>query len=89
MSSKDGGPAFPSQMMDRNGIPYAQGVFGMSLRDYFAGQALVGVMAQGSGLRREGNGTATILSDEIARASYRLADAMLAARESEGWATDD
>lgn len=80
MSSKDGGPAFPSQMMDRNGIPYAQGVFGMSLRDYFAGQALAG---QAGHPDNDGD------PEGNAKWAYRLADAMLAARESEGGATDD
>jgi len=50
---------------------------GMTLRDYFAGQALVGLLAQS-------NGTATISPhDEGAKYAYEMADAMLEAREQE------
>ena len=37
---KDGGPAFPAQHFD-----LADGEHGMTLRDWFAGQALMGMMA--------------------------------------------
>jgi hypothetical protein len=53
---------------------------GMTLRDYFAGQALVGIL--GSGDAKIDN----IISDEfasatLAQSTYIIADAMLAARE--------
>lgn len=67
---KDGGNAFPQR---------AKGDGGMSLRDWFAGQALPGLMGRaGSGDLREGEG----LAQMYARLAYTVADAMLAAREA-------
>lgn len=70
----DGGPAFPRQ--DERG-PHGEGIRegwdGMSLRDWFAGRALTGLLAQ------------TPKADSaalFAREAYVAADAMLAARES-------
>ena len=60
----DGGPAFPVQ----NG--YGQ-VFGMTLRDWFAGQALV---SMGVEYTHEWHAS-------VAECAYRYADAMLRARE--------
>jgi hypothetical protein len=65
MSAHDnGGPAFPHQKDD--GSPY----WGMSLRDWFAGQALVGIAT---------NRTARPYEQDAEQA-YRYADAMLAER---------
>lgn len=60
-SINNGGPAFPC---------YVYGTHGMTLRDWFAGQALVGA-------------TQIIDNDygAIAREAYRYADAMLDARK--------
>ena len=67
MSDKDGGPAFPSTISD-DGLH----VGGMSLRDYFAAKAMQGLMAS----------PADPESMEVAaKWSYKLADAMLKARE--------
>lgn len=65
---KDGGSAFPIMDANAQGIPVCV-EFGMSLRDYFAAKVLCGWPAT--------------YSDEAshARASYRMADAMLKARE--------
>ena len=70
----DGGPAFPSTVQeDMDGYPrYAAGYGGMSLRDYFAGQAMGGQLADPDG---------EIDPKLIARWSYAYADAMLAERE--------
>ena len=65
----DGGPAFPLQSI---GPEFAPGYAGMTLRDWFAGQALVGLS-----VRREGKCDA-----DDAENAYRLADAMLKAREA-------
>lgn len=67
----DGGPAFPHVASD--GHPDYR--CGMSLRDWFAGQALAGFVQQAD------------LVEEyrhkfIAKSCYRLADAMLAARKA-------
>ena len=53
---------------------------GMTLRDYFAGQALVGVIANGqyeAGKKVNENNFAQVLAKTV----YNLADAMLEARE--------
>lgn len=65
-TTNNGGPAFPVASPD-TGTNY-----GMSLRDYFAGQALAGIWAN-----HETTGT----SDDLAALAYKSADAMLAARE--------
>jgi hypothetical protein len=65
--TNDGGPAFPQQMC------------GMSLMDWFAGQALSG-LAWKSG-SREGDHEA---AQQVAEACYIMADAMLAERAKGG-----
>lgn len=72
-----GGPAFAAGNHEQGGDP------GMTLRDYYAGQALIGCLTQCSGhqeLMLDGRGY-TNLSD-IALGLFRIADAMLKARES-------
>jgi len=62
----DGGPAFPLK------APLTSDSLGMSLRDYFAAKAMQGLMAS----------PADPESMEVAaKWSYKLADAMLKARE--------
>jgi hypothetical protein len=62
-----GGPAFPLQSI---GPDFAPGYSGMTLRDWFAGQALAGIAATGSSSSYEQD------ADE----AYRYADAMLVSR---------
>jgi hypothetical protein len=72
MSAKinDGGPAFPVNAEIYNGT----GLCGMTLRDWFAGQALAGLVFHNDyGARSD---------DEIANGAYAYADAMIAAREA-------
>lgn len=77
----NGGPAFPRPISD-NGqdhpadrvVSYAQD--GMSLRDYFAGQALQGIMAGYWGNPEIFELSAEVISNE----AYIAADAMLKAR---------
>ena len=64
---EDGGPAFPGIIG-----PPSEFAHGMSLRDYFAGQALAGYVT-----RPESNDYSY---EAIAEWSYRAADAMLADR---------
>jgi hypothetical protein len=68
---KDGGPAFPSKINNDYEIAFFPG---MTLRDWFAGQALMGMLA--CGYAHDEN-----TSSFTAAASYQMADAMLAARE--------
>jgi hypothetical protein len=77
---KDGGPAFPRaatfiDATDSPGGDYYEPVDGMSLRDYFAGQALAGICGDGI----PGGHHAPKLT---AFDAYQYADAMLAAREA-------
>jgi hypothetical protein len=77
MKSVTGGPAFPVP-----GLQHDEDFNGMTLRDYFAGQALIGI-ASGEGVR------ACLHSAQLnnvsprqvaAKVAYDYADAMLAAR---------
>ncbi len=74
MSTKDnGGPAFPT---DPNTQPGFYQHHGMSLRDWFAGQAL------GAFLHiNNANYAGPIVFAEVAGVAYLQADAMLAERE--------
>ncbi len=71
----DGGPAFPTDMRQfENGTWFDQivdGRSGMSLRDWFAGQALVGMLAHGKWPPQD-----------IPSQAYAAADAMLAERKN-------
>jgi len=71
----NGGPAFPHTHESWHSYPdrMAQPPSGMSLRDWFAGQALAGLLTQPAEIEF-GPG-------HFAKASYKMADAMLAARE--------
>lgn len=75
----DGGPAFPQCEWSS---PEVRGQMkGMSLRDWFAGQALMGEMASQSpdvGEWKNDTGTDHLL--KRATFLYRFADAMIAAR---------
>jgi hypothetical protein len=74
MTTKDdGGPAFPT--LDNNGQGLVLREWGMTLRDWFAGQALAGFCADPSNHE--------LFDDamDAAQNAYELADAMLAARK--------
>ena len=77
MSEKnDGGPAFPLQVEDRDQHEGSQ--YGMSLRDYFAGQVIGSLVhACAADTRKEGMS----YEEHIARNAYEIADAMLNERE--------
>lgn len=75
---EDGGPAFPVL----GNVGYNSDWVsedGMSLRDHFAGRALVGLLASGT-FSNSGNGFEAFISEK----AFNLADAMLAARKSGG-----
>lgn len=72
-----GGFAFPSQSKLPSGGDLNS--HGMSLRDWFAGQALLGLLADGENMRahqRAGHD----LGEWVASSAYHTADAMLKAR---------
>lgn len=74
MSTHDGGPAFPQISYQRVGdMEIGETDGGMTLRDYFAGQALAGFCATGL---KAGNGPAGFAST-----AYEMADAMLRERD--------
>tara|TARA_R110000868_G_scaffold2666_10_gene18858 strand:- start:2118 stop:2375 length:258 start_codon:yes stop_codon:yes gene_type:complete len=74
----DGGPAFPSKMLvnrfaTEETAQKLIGADGMTLRDWFAGMALMGFSTQPD--------NCSTPCDNIAGWSYQQADAMLATRE--------
>jgi hypothetical protein len=73
MTKNNGGPAFPTVA--------GQTVYsnGMSLRDWFAGQALAGICAYSG----EGSKLIDTNPKAIAKTAYIWADAMIAARGAE------
>lgn len=85
----DGGPAFPNN--DAHGCAFS----GMTLRDYFAGQALAGLCANSGLFAKLAELRAFLLEDmtpkecdvfehkTISNASHQIADAMLTAREAQ------
>lgn len=76
----DGDSAFPVFMQDSANNAYHIGP-GMSLRDYFAGQALVGIVSADMGaVQRLADKTQTSSTFMAARIAYDFADAMLKAR---------
>lgn len=85
MTDKTGGLAFPVVYHDGDGQRYHNG---MSLRDWLAGQALIGLLAEP--VPEGGSAAVYILSgrstfegsyeERFACAAYKLADAMLRER---------
>lgn len=71
---KDGGPAFACTQANTNS---EGGWEGMSLRDYFAGQICAWAWLDG----RDRKTDLKLSNEEIAKACYELADAMLAQRD--------
>ncbi|PRG91317.1 hypothetical protein C6V04_17575 [Burkholderia multivorans] len=75
-TTKTGGPAFPIAdpfaLRPRDETELERIASGMTLRDYFAGQALIATFL---------NGFAGPNEDDRAALCYRMADAMLRARE--------
>lgn len=83
MAKNDGGPAFPAEYIDRTtGNRWPEP--GMSLRDYFAGQALQGLIPEIAGnLANEADHRlAPKAMRNGALLSYMIADAMIEARDA-------
>ncbi len=79
-TTDDGGAAFARAEFYSSSIGTIAGSKGMSLRDYFAGQAAIGILAHHKTLPTGGPGLEHVIPS-VARESYRMADAMLAARK--------
>lgn len=84
----DGGPAFPGSIAVSAVGGVHEGAQGMALRDWFAGQALAGMLANGfrpdEAMKRNGPGARLDWGhDTYANAAFRMADHMLAARTGE------
>lgn len=82
----DGGPAFPVTIAHTNVGPVTtvETFFGMSLRDWFAGQALAGSLAACANPASCGPEHAFGSTEQLGLTCYQIADAMLAARKSGG-----
>lgn len=72
--TNDGGPAFP--VIESHPVYGTRVDGGMSLRDYFAGQALAAILTHESAYEHSGE-------SQVARMAYMQADAMLAIRNEE------
>jgi len=79
--SDDSGPAFPACNEAWNNQ-----TLGMTLRDYFAGQALAGVWA---GRESDFVKISAPTTTDVAIACYAIADAMIAARSGHGRPTGE
>lgn len=82
----DGGPAFPVPTWPRqaDGQPMSScefGLGGMTLLDYFASQALIGILANQSLLTVVDQHIQGPTTDAAAKYAYGVAEAMLKARE--------
>jgi hypothetical protein len=74
-NKQNGGPVYPCKTYTQSGHPNGESM-GMTLRDYFAGQALAGLLAgHGRPIQK------IFLSDE-ALLCYEYADAMIAERDN-------
>ncbi len=78
MTKNTGGPAFPCETLgvDQHG-EYRKPYEGMTLRDYFAAKAMQGMLSANG----DENGFLEYEEKTVAKNAYKLADAMLKARE--------
>lgn len=75
--------AFPHPpLINAHGLAITHGDFGMTLRDYFAGQALQGMLSNTDIAKdaRDQNDSTEAAQRWCARGAYQFADAMLAER---------
>jgi uncharacterized protein YodC (DUF2158 family) len=80
---KDGGPAFPAPVDVKADMTLRDVTSGMSLRDWFAGQALSALVSNPetlAALEATAQGTDADRGAVVALAAYHRADAMLSAR---------
>ncbi len=77
--NNDGGPAFPYTPFGAD-VAAGQGTSGMTLRDWFAGQAMAALL--NTEWYRDDSRTCKQMGPPLAADAYELADSMLAAREA-------
>jgi len=79
----DGGSAFPvTQKIIHDGSIIESHSCGMTLRDHFAGLAMSAMTLKDDGQRPSDGGRADMECKWVAKAAYRYADAMIAARSA-------
>ena len=85
----DGGPAFPLPVEDlRCRSRFESGYGGMSIRDYFAAKFSAAMLTATSAdhdfpnIDYQRNGGGPTVAERVATIAYRMADAMLKAREA-------
>ncbi|MDN7795872.1 hypothetical protein [Burkholderia vietnamiensis] len=76
---KDGGPAFPIPLHEGQSYQGHAPCDGITVRDYFAAEALVGMLAY-PGCESRGSHHNNNTPDGVAAMAYEYADAMLRAR---------
>lgn len=83
MRQETGGPAFPVPVRDGN--EYGRDFIGLTVRDWFAGQAMIlaGVAGAIATANDEDAKDAKYSPSDLAARAYELADAMLAERNKE------
>lgn len=81
--TSDGGPAFPMVVWQTpDGFCMSYSSKGMTLRDWFAGQALIGFLSSGRGIN--GGCQTDFTTDRLAKDCATVADAMIKARDGKG-----
>ena len=84
------GPVFPTQPLGQDGLPEMSMAYGLSLRDYFAAQAMPAVLAIKAAMKAAmkadmkdtpAQGLGPDVPESVAFHAYALADAMLKQKE--------
>ena len=83
MSGAENPPAFPVPEVRMDGFGISEGSAGMTLRDWFAGQALPSAFNHARHNVEACTSVGRLPEEWAAQMAYGLADAMLAARQQE------
>lgn len=81
---KDGGPAYPQPCTElgyASKSPYGIAGGGISVRDYFAAKALIGIFQSTRMMEAICRSDADEIPTQISKAAFDVANAMLAARQ--------
>lgn len=81
MSVSAWSPVFPQRRDELGNLPADYGVGGLSLREYYAGQALAGILSnqtQIDGCGEDARADHIGVREAVARKSFLIADAMIA-----------